>query len=91
MANLGRTWATTQQTFVERFNVVWNEGQAIVVLWNIKQKNNESMEDYYDRLLHLYVVMQQCPTNMYFWGAFKEGLHRKLRMAILSIPKAMVT
>jgi hypothetical protein len=54
---LAKTWVEVQHVFIAKFNVVWNEGHAIVALKDIKQKTYEYMEDYYDIFLQLCVVM----------------------------------
>jgi hypothetical protein len=48
------------------------------------------MEDYYNKLLHLCIVIQHKLANVYLWEASKKGLHQKLRMAILSMPRAKI-
>ncbi len=50
-----------------------------------KQKNYESLEDYYDRFLWLHVVVLQQLHDIYFIEAFKEGLKTNVKMAILSM------
>jgi hypothetical protein len=48
------------------------------------------MEDYYNKLLHLCVVIQHRLANVYLREMFKKRLHWKLRMAILSMTRAMI-
>jgi hypothetical protein len=48
------------------------------------------MEDYYNKLLHLCVIIQHRLTNAYLWEMFKKGQHQKLRMAILSMPREII-
>ncbi len=48
------------------------------------------MEDYHNKLLHLCVVIQHRLANAYLREMFKKGLHWKLRMAILSMTRAMI-
>jgi hypothetical protein len=51
-----------------------------------KQKKYEYVEDYYDRVLRLCVVISQQPHDIYLKEAFRKGLKTKVKMAIRSMP-----
>jgi hypothetical protein len=51
----------------------------------VKQKNYESLEDYYDRFLWLYVAILQQSHDIYFIESFRKRLRTNVKMAILSM------
>jgi hypothetical protein len=48
------------------------------------------LEDYYDRFSWLCAVLPQPLDYVYLWETFREGLHLKLKMAILGMLKATI-
>jgi hypothetical protein len=51
------TWDEVHRTFISRFNENCSERQATTTMRYAKQKKYKFVEDYYDRLLRLCVVI----------------------------------
>ncbi len=51
-----------------------SEGQVAIALHYAKQKNYESMKDYYNQFLRPCVVIPQQPNDIYLCEAFRKGL-----------------
>lgn len=83
---LTTTWPTIQQAFILRFSEVYSEGQTITVIYNIKQKKHEIVENYYDKDLQLVAIIPNQLYNVYLGETFHEGLHSRLKIAILGMP-----
>ncbi len=64
--------------------------QAIVPLREMKQWKHETMENYYNKFLQLCVVIPQQPNDVYLRETFKERLRKKLKLAIIGMPRAMI-
>jgi hypothetical protein len=64
--------------------------QAIVALREVKQWKHETMEDYCNKFLQLCVVIPQQPDDVYLWETFREGLRKKLKLAIIGILRATI-
>jgi hypothetical protein len=56
------------------------------MIYNIKQKKHEIVEDYYDKDLQLVAIIPNQLDNVYLGETFHEGLHSRLKMAILGMP-----
>jgi hypothetical protein len=69
---------------------VCNKRQAIVALREMKKWKHETMEDYHDNFLQLCVVIPQQPNDVYIKKTFKEGLRKKLKLAIIGMHMAMI-
>ncbi len=50
-----------------------------------KQKKYESIENYYDNFLQLYMVIPQQPHDIYLREACRKGLRTRVKMAITSV------
>jgi hypothetical protein len=48
------------------------------------------MESYYDRFLQLCVVKPQQLDDVYLRKSFKERLRKKLKLAIIGMPRAVI-
>jgi hypothetical protein len=48
------------------------------------------MEDYCNKFLQLCVVIPQQPNDIYLRETFREGLRKKLKLAIIGIPGATI-
>jgi len=64
-----------------------SEEQVAIALHYAKQKNYESMKDYYNQFLRPCVVIPQQPNDIYLCEAFREGLWTKIQMAIINMPQ----
>ncbi len=53
------TWGEVQHAFISRFSDVHNERQAIIALREVKQWKHETIKNYYDKFLQLFVVIPQ--------------------------------
>jgi hypothetical protein len=69
---------------------VHNERQPIVALREVKQWKHEIVEKFYDKFLQLCVVIPQQPNDVYLKETFKEGLRKKLKLAIIGLPIATI-
>jgi hypothetical protein len=69
---------------------VHNERQPIVALREVKQWKHEIVEKIYDKFLQLCVVIPQQPNDVYLKETFKEGLRKKLKLAIIGLPIATI-
>jgi hypothetical protein len=49
------------------------------------------MEDYYDRFFQLCVVIPQQLNDIYLKEAFRKGLHTKVKMVIINMPRRILT
>jgi hypothetical protein len=58
-ANLVATWGEVWCAFISRFSDVHNERQAIIALREVKQWKHETIKNYYDKFLQLFVVIPQ--------------------------------
>ncbi len=67
-----------------------NERQAIVALKEMKQWKHQTIEDYYDNFFQLCVFIPQQPDDVYMRETFKEGLRKKLELAIIGMPRTTV-
>jgi hypothetical protein len=56
----------------------------------VKQWKHETLENYYDRFLQLCVVIPQQLDAVYLKENFREGLRKKLKLAIIGMPKATI-
>jgi hypothetical protein len=56
----------------------------------MKQWKHETMEDYYDKILQLCIVIPQQLDDVYLKKTFREGLRKKLKLAIIGMPRAMI-
>jgi hypothetical protein len=79
------TWDKVQWAFINRFSEICNERQMATTLRYAKQKKYESIEDYYDKFLQLYMVIPQQPHDIYLSEAFRKGLRTKIKMVIISM------
>jgi hypothetical protein len=67
-----------------------NERQAIIALREVKQWKHETVEDYYDKFLKFCVVIPQQLDDVYIKETFREGLRKKLKLAIIGMTIAMI-
>jgi hypothetical protein len=88
--NLVATWGEVQRAFISRYNDVHNKRQAIVALREVKQWKHEIVKDYFDNFLQLCVVIPQQLYDVYRNETFREGLKKKLKLAIIGMPKTMI-